>query len=434
MGSRLISFTRRAFASTVPSLCLGLSAVALHAQPASPLSLNEALAIALGNAPAVNATFNGAQAAREMAIVAGQLPDPVLRLGIENLPVNGQDRWSIGNDFMTMRRIGVMQEYVSADKRDLLRRRGELEALRQDASRHRLTANLRQEVAVAWFDRYYALRSRELLKSLEAEVEIQLRTLDSQIRAAKASVGDVSMAAATLLQVQDRVLVADKQERLAQIALARWLGTNASRAPGTPPDIGALALDPSNPEVVASAPTIQEHDSEREFARADLAIAQSSKRPNWSWEVAYSQRGAAFSNMVSFGVSIPLTFNAPQKQDREIAAKQAQVEQAHALHEDMLRETRAAIASAHAEWQSLTERRKRLAATLLPAIKQRVDLTLGSYRAGQGNLAAVLEARRAEMEAHLQILDLEREAARLWAQLNFVYAEPATTRAKGGQP
>ena len=138
--------------------------------------------------------------------------------------------------------------------------------------------------------------------------------------------------------------------------------------------------------------------------------------------------------MVSFGVSIPLTFNAPQKQDREIAAKQAQVEQAHALHEDMLRETRAAIASAHAEWQSLTERRKRLSATLLPAIKQRVDLTLGSYRAGQGNLAAVLEARRAEMEAHLQILDLEREAARLWAQLNFVYAEPATTRAKGGQP
>ena len=189
--------------------------------PSGLLSLESALKLAQTRSSLLVAQDSAATASRAMAVSAGQLPDPTLKLGINNLPVTSSDRFSLSRDFMTMRRIGVMQEYVSADKRDLLRRRGELEALRQDASRHRLTANLRQEVAVAWFDRYYALRSRELLKSLEAEVEIQLRTLDSQIRAAKASVGDASMAAATLLQVQDRVLVADKQERLAQIALAR---------------------------------------------------------------------------------------------------------------------------------------------------------------------------------------------------------------------
>jgi hypothetical protein len=35
-----------------------------------------------------------ASAARDMAVAAGQRPDPVLKLGINNLPVNGPDRFS----------------------------------------------------------------------------------------------------------------------------------------------------------------------------------------------------------------------------------------------------------------------------------------------------------------------------------------------------
>ena len=129
--------------------------------------------------------------------------------------------------------------------------------------------------------------------------------------------------------------------------------------------------------------------------------------------------------MVSVGVNIPLFTNSANKQDREISAKQAQVRQAHAMHDDVVRETQANIASSYVEWQSLIERRKTLASALLPAVRQRIDLTLAAYRGGQVSLATVLEARRAEVEAQLQLLDLEREAARLWAQLQYVYAEGA---------
>ncbi|MBL8377071.1 MAG: TolC family protein [Burkholderiales bacterium] len=432
MASFRFAFKRRAVAMVV--VVLSWSASQVGAQSPGRLALHEALGLAQSNAPALNAATIGARAAREQAVAAGQLPDPILRFGVENLPANGPDAWKVGNDFMTMRRIGVMQEYVTTDKRDLLRRRVELEAVRQEATRSRLTANLRQEVAVAWFERYYAGKSRELLKTLEAEVELQLRTLDSQIRAGKAGVGDASLATAALLQLRDRLMVADKQERVAQIALGRWLGKDAAREPEAAPDVDSLALDLANPGLLDAAPALREHESESEFSRADLAVAQSNKRANWSWEVAYSQRGPAYSNMVSFGVSIPLTFNASNKQDREVAARQAQLEQAHVLHEDMRRETEAALAAAHAEWKSLVDRRKRLAAALLPVAGQRVELALGAYRAGSGSLPAVLEARRAEVEARMQLLDLERETARLWAQLNFAYVEPAMARAKGTQP
>ncbi|MFC5522124.1 TolC family protein [Polaromonas jejuensis] len=434
MLSQLSNTTYRVVAAAASALVFLAAALPLHAQPAGRLSLDEALDIAQGNAPALSAAADGAQAAREMAVAAGQLPDPVLRLGVDNLPVNGADRLSLSRDFMTMRRIGVMQEYVSADKRALQRRRGELDAVRQDAARHSLAANLRRDVATAWFDRYYAVKSREILKTLETELELQLRTLDAQLRAGKASVAESPMATAVLLQTHDRILVVDKQERLAQIALARWLGKEAAREPGIAPNIEALALDPANPAVVASVPSVQAHASEREVAQADLAIAELNKRPNWSWELAYSQRGSAYSNMVSFGVSIPLPTNASNKQDRDIAAKQAQVQQANALHEDMRRETQAGVSSAYAEWQSLVERHKKLADALLPVARQRIDLSLAAYRGGQGTLASVLEARRAEVEAQLQLLDLQREIARLWAQLQYVYAESAKTHAEGVHP
>lgn len=406
------------------SLLVG-AALPLRAQTTGPLTLEESFAIAQGNAPTLIAATRGAQAARELAVVAGQLPDPILRVGVDNLPVNGPDKASLTRDFMTMRRIGVMQEFVPSDKRELMRRRALLDASRMDAARRSLAATLRRDVATAWFESYYAMRSNALLKVLTTEVELQLRTLESQLRAGKATAADAPIVRAVLLQTQDRILVAEKQERVARIALARWLGKDAERDLGPAPDTATGVVDPVDPQIAMDAASVLEHAIENQISEANLAIAESSRRPNWSWELSYSQRGSAFSNMLSFGVNIPLTLNASNRQDRDVAAMQAQVKQTQALHEDLVRETQRELASVYAEWRSLLDRRGRLSDALLPLARQRIDLSMASYRSGQGNLGAVLEARRAQVEAQLQILDLERETARLWALLQYQYVSGA---------
>ena len=83
------------------------------------LTLGEAQRIAVERSRQLAAQDASITAAREMAVAAGQLPDPVLKLGIDNLPVDGADRFSLTRDFMTMRRIGVMQEFTRDDKRRL---------------------------------------------------------------------------------------------------------------------------------------------------------------------------------------------------------------------------------------------------------------------------------------------------------------------------
>jgi len=428
MFLRFSGFKGHAISAAVSSL-LFLAASPLHAQSVGLLSLDDALGIAIDHAPALNAAAAGTQAARDMAVSAGQLPDPVLRLVADDLPVNGPD--SSGSLVSSTRRIGLMQEYVSTDKRSLFRRRAELDVARQEAMRLSLISNLRRDVATAWFDRYYALQSRALLNVMDGEIQLQVQTLDSQLRAGKASAAESPMATAMLLQNHDRLLVADKQARLAQIVLSRWLGKEAERELGRAPNIDVLALNLTNPEVVASSPPVAAHASEREVAQAELAIAQSNKRPNWTWELGYSRGGNSDTSMVTLGVNIPLVLNASSKQDRDIAAKKAQMEQADALHEDLLRDTQMNFGSSYAEWQSLVERRKSLAEALLPVVRQRIELSTAAYRAGQGTLASVLEARRADVEAQLQLLDLARETARLWAQLTYVYGESAMSHAQG---
>ena len=84
---------------------------------AESLSFDDALALAVRETPALRAESVQIDAARQAAIPAGELPDPKLALGIDNLPIEGPDRFSLGSEPMTMQRIGVMQEFPNDAKR-----------------------------------------------------------------------------------------------------------------------------------------------------------------------------------------------------------------------------------------------------------------------------------------------------------------------------
>ena len=83
------------------------------------------------------------------------------------------------------------------------------------------------------------------------------------------------------------------------------------------------------------------------------------------------------------------------------------------------------------DWTSAKERLGALRQELLPAARNRTEAALIAYGAGTGDLMAALGARRDELDARLQVLSLELETARLWAQLNFLL--PQDDSVGGGQ-
>ncbi|MBY0469447.1 MAG: TolC family protein, partial [Burkholderiaceae bacterium] len=100
-----------------PVLALLISAASFGAQAQQTLSLDQALRLAQDRSRQLSAQELAAVAAREMSAAAGQLPDPTLKAGVNNLPVDGADRFSLTRDFMTMRSIAVMQELTRDEKR-----------------------------------------------------------------------------------------------------------------------------------------------------------------------------------------------------------------------------------------------------------------------------------------------------------------------------
>jgi outer membrane protein TolC len=157
-----------------------------------------------------------------------------------------------------------------------------------------------------------------------------------------------------------------------------------------------------------------------ELATTEARLAQASRTPDWSVEVAYQQRGSDFSNMVSFGVSLPLPWDRGNRQDREAAAKLATAEQARAQREEALRAHVGEVRAMLAEWQSDRSRLSRYRDELVPFSRERARAALAAYQGGRTSIAELLAARRNESEVRQQQVQLEMETARLWARLAFL--------------
>lgn len=403
----------------------GLLAAAIGASFAAravePLNLDQALQLAQNRSQGLVAQDNAALAAREMAHSAGQLPDPTLKIGLNNLPVNGPDAGSLTRDFMTMRTIGVMQEITRADKRQARAARYEREAETAHASRELTLANLQRDTAMAWLDRYYQERMRDILVAQRDEARIQVEAADSAYRASRGSQADVFAARSAVAQLQDRVAVTERQLATARTQLARWIGEPASQALGAPPLMETTNLDPATLDTqLAHHPELAVMAKQEQMAQADAAVAQANKKADWSVELMYSQRGPSYSNMVSIGLSVPLQWDQKNRQDREVAAKLAMAAQAHAQLEEATREHTAETLEMLQEWQSDRDRLKRYGSAFLPLAAQRTQAAVAAYRGNTGTLNAVLEARRAEIDVQMDELRLEMDTARLWAQLNYL--------------
>jgi outer membrane protein TolC len=198
---------------------------------------------------------------------------------------------------------------------------------------------------------------------------------------------------------------------------------------------GALAEHlTQHPQIAAAA-------QQEAIADSDAAVARAARSSDWSVELMYSQRGPAYSNMVSINLSVPLQWDQKNRQDRELAARLAGIDEARARREELQRAHEAEVRAMLQEWRSHEDRLRRYDASLLPLATQRSEAALVAYRSGTGPLPAVLEARRSEVDVRMERLRIEIDKARVWAQLNYllpshggVQAKPEAARRKPETP
>ena len=392
----------------------------------SALTLEHSLELSQQHSQQMAAQEAVARAARHMAVAVGQLPDLTLKLGINNLPVTGSDQFNLTSDFMTMQSVGVMRELTRANKREARAARFEREAEVADANRDLVQTNLQRDTASAWLERYYLERMRDLLGTQRAEAALQVEATEAAYRGARGTQADVFAARSAVASVDDRIQQTQTLVQTAQTRLVRWVGPEGNRALATPPDLGTVPLQMDRLEALLEGhPHATLLARQAAAARADADVAQSEQRPDWTMELMVNQRGPAYSNMVSINFSVPLQLNQSKRQNRELFAKLALVQQMQAQREEANQERVAQVRGWLQQWQGNRERLLAYDRVLLPLSQQRTQAALTAYRGNSNGtaLTTVLEARRMEIDTRMDRLRLEMETAGLWAQLNYVIAD-----------
>lgn len=408
---------------------LGLCAPAgLRAQASAGIDRSAAMAAALQRSGLLKASQAEARAAREMAVAAAQRPDPVLRLSLDNLPVNGPDRWSTSRDFMTMRSIGIAQALPGRDKREARARWYEREAQAADALRREQAAEVLRQTSVAWFALRAAQQRLGLLAVQRDALQRQVLAAEAAARAGRGTPGELLDARDALWRLDQVRIDAEARERVARHTLERWTGVPGQTTLGEPPPLDEpVRAGEATGRWPDRHPAVQALQARAEVARAAADLARLERDPDWSVELMLSQRGSAYSDMLSVGVSIPLAGNRARRQDRELAARLAEADARDAEVEEARRTRALEIA----EWQqalaAALEQRELIDRERLPLARQRVEASLAAYRAGTLPLRELLAAQEAAVVLSIERIDVELEAARPWSALDALRSTTPNT-------
>lgn len=384
------------------------------------LDLPAAQALAVRQQPMLEAEAAAVKAARESAVAAARLPDPKLTSGISNWPIDGADRYSLRRTGMTMVNVGIEQDFPRADKRRLMGERGEHEA---ELAEQQLIADrlaVQRDAALAWLEVWRPERALELTQSSIREAELQAKAAEIAYASSRATQADVLAARVALGLLRDEAASLEDDSQLARSRLSRWIGPEAAQRP-LPIELTQWAPPEPLTEMIARLrghPHLNIENRRVAIAEDEVALARQAYKPDWSAGLSYGYR-PDFSDYVSLNFAIDLPLFTSQRQDRNLGAKLAEQSGAEQSREDMFRQEEADLRLNWLGWQRLQERIRQFDADVIPQSRQRVDAALAMWQAGQGTLAAVLDARRMAFDNQIKRLELVSDAARYRIALQY---------------
>ncbi|MDK9603418.1 TolC family protein [Lelliottia wanjuensis] len=397
---------------------LGFLSSAVQAQP---WTLAQTLTEAQRYSAELSASRNEAQALDMMADSATQLPDPKLKFGIENVPVQGSNDQRFTREGMTMQRIGIMQSYVSAEKRERKSQTLQAQARGVEAKSETIRAALQRDTAQAWLDLALSQQALATAKKLVSETERQQGAQKASVGAGSAAPDSVLSLQMTLSAMRDKVTLAARDVQLAQSRLFQLTGQSITEVQGPLPRYQRLPADEKTlEEGITRHPEVEAALRESETAKARSAQSAVAAIPDVDVEVFYSHRAEGYDDMAGVMFTVDLPLFQSRRQDKDYAADVSRSMQAVDQLTLIQREHVAQVQSLVAQYQAAQTLWQRQRDDILPLQHKRLEVLAAQYRSGQSELPSLLEARRSVLDTELAANQAEREMARTWAAIQWL--------------
>lgn len=413
-----------------------------------PVDLPTLLAAAEANNPGIRAARKRAEAAGARISPAGALPDPVLGVGIMNLPVTDP---GLGGDMMTMARLQISERFPFPGKRGLRQREAELRAEAAEWEVERVRREVVADVKEAYYRLYFIDRALEVTRRNQDLVADFARLTSTGYRVGRAEQSDVLRAQVERTRLQDQ-LVDLRQERVAATARLnallgrrtdhpvpdavlpddvrtaavqrgeRDLGFASNALSGIVDRSGAAgepdALDVAELQERALEHNPMVHAHVRRVSAQERAVSLAGKAtlPDFDVSVGYSHR-AGFGDFVDLMVSMPLPIFSGRKQDQRVREEEAVLGNHRAQHHAMVDDLNEEIAALVSELDRIRDRLVLLNEGTLPQSRASLAAATASYRVGRVDFPTLLDSQvtlyRQELDEHRLLTDFATNLARL---------------------
>ncbi len=418
---------RRFFHPHAAVLILALAAPALAQETVIGSTVDSLLDYARGHSADYAAMRYEADAAGERVGSAGALPDPKLRIELQDLTRMGEQNATLNPSWVGSTKYTLMQELPWYGKRDLKREIAELDAEGAQGRARGSWAELAARLKSAHAQLYYVKRSEQLAREL-----LDLMTRLEQVARVRYAGGLAQQQDAIRAQVEQTgmrsELIALENEQSQLKARINGLLARPARSPLAAPEVLRPLPSPAKLDYVeledrvrARNPLLFAEEARIKSAEKNRELTLKNRYPDFTLGFSPIQYQSAVKEWeVMFEFNIPLQQSSRRAQERESeamlsAARSRKDAASNQVLADLAENLSAIEAARRSEMLTTT--------SLLPQAELTFNSALAAYENGKVDFATLLEAQKQIRQAKQSQLKAQTEAQLRLAEIEKILGE-----------
>ncbi|MEI6896730.1 MAG: TolC family protein [Psychromonas sp.] len=416
------------------SLHLALLLLATIGFQVSALSLQDAQQIALQQDPGQQ-IYRAQQAS---FIAQGKhratLADPMLKLGIANLPT---DSFSLDSDAMTQLTLGISQQFSRGNTLDITQQGFQLQseiAALQGLDRRLL---VKKTVRDLWLNILFIEKSILLVSKNKRFFSSSYRDLESQFALGLAENEDLIGAEIELGLFDEKLAKLTQQSLTYRSLLSEWIGVLAydDLAPDIPPWFDTItyierseAMNFKHYPLLAKHPKVQALKHTILVANSQVNLAKQDYKPRFKVELGYGYRasemdnGETRSDLLSGFISMDIPLFTDQRQDQKMISAQQNKGRQQAQHRLLVRKLNAQLNTEIVNYQQLLARQQRYQQRLLKQARLHSKALVQSYQSNTRPFKEVLQSYMHELNLSIEYQQLYFDGLKSLSKIRYFQA------------
>ncbi|HAG73729.1 MAG TPA: transporter [Gammaproteobacteria bacterium] len=366
------------------------------------------------------------------SISAGQLPDPRMSVGLSNMPL---DTFNLNQEPMTQLRIGINQTFPRGDTLALQQRQKMQQSEINPYLRDNRKANIAVQVSILWLNTFLAQQSIELIQN-DRELFEQLVDLTGVRYTSAAGLArqqDLVRSELELTRLDDRLAMLRQLQNTNKQKLSQWLPYQllgkslSSVTPDIEPPTTRLTSLGQATDFFANHPTVRAHDKRIQIAQTKVSLTQQSLKPAYSVGASYGYRdnapmGRQRADFISLDLSFDIPYFTEKRQKPKIRASRYTASARQTERILLFKELFSNYQQANAQLDVLDERKILFEDVLLDQMNDLTETTLSAYTADEGDFEEVMRAYIGELNAKIELLEIDVERQKVISRLNYLTA------------